>query len=208
MPLRPRYRRDRQPTAGLDSCHTPDGGSGPESTRNLGDLVNDLQQVSKLIGRGISTDVDRIANARRFPGAGVEPACRAHADSFHLDAERGGLSVNVIEHAAGRCEVEEMAAAEIGFNRDAFGCPPVREADGSAGCGPHPPSGYCDLEAIVHQPLLLTSREPPDRPGPPSRHPHMPRLARLARLAGLQGWPAGAVSKHDFEALLTGPPVR
>ena len=49
-----------------------------------------------------------------------------------------------------------MAASEIGFNRDAFGCPPVREADGTGGVGPHRPSGYCNLEPIVHQPLPLT----------------------------------------------------
>ena len=54
-----------------------------------------------------------------------------------------------------------MAAGEIGFNRDAFGGPAVREADGTAGGGPHRPSGYCDLEAIVHQPLLI----PPGNPG-------------------------------------------
>ena len=47
-----------KPRAGLNSGRAPDGGSGPESTWNLGDLVNDLKQVSKLIGRGIRTDVD------------------------------------------------------------------------------------------------------------------------------------------------------
>ena len=73
------------PTAG-HSGRTPDRGSSPESTWNLGDLVNDLKQVSKLTGRRIRTDVYRITDARRFPGAGIEPACRAHADSFHLDA--------------------------------------------------------------------------------------------------------------------------
>jgi hypothetical protein len=36
----------------LDSGRTPDGGSGPEITWNLGDLVNDRGQVSKLIGKG------------------------------------------------------------------------------------------------------------------------------------------------------------
>ena len=61
-----------------------DRGAGPESTWNLGDLVNDLKQVSKLTGRRIRTNVYRITDARRFPGAGIEPACRAHADSFHL----------------------------------------------------------------------------------------------------------------------------
>ena len=74
------------PTAGHDSGRTPDRGAGPESTWNLGDLVNDLKQVSKLTGRRIRTNVYRITDARRFPGAGIEPACRAHADSFHLDA--------------------------------------------------------------------------------------------------------------------------
>ena len=49
-----------------------------------------------------------------------------------------------------------MAASEIGFNRDAFGCPPVREADGTAGAGPHRPSGYRNLEPIVHQPSPLS----------------------------------------------------
>ena len=56
-----------------------------------------------------------------------------------------------------------MAASEIGFNRDAFGCPSVREADGTVGAGPHRPSGYCNLEPIVHQPLPLTPRN--FRPG-------------------------------------------
>jgi hypothetical protein len=60
--------------------------------------------------------------------------------------------------------MEKMAASEIGFNRDAFGGPPVRKADGTAGGGPHSPSGYRDLEAIVHQPPHLTTREPPGRP--------------------------------------------
>jgi len=57
-----------------------------------------------------------------------------------------------------------MAASEIGFNRDAFGCSPVREADGTVGAGPHRPSGYCNLEPIVHQPLPLT----PGTSGPAS----------------------------------------
>src|SRR5213593_1716976 len=70
----------------LDSDRTPDGGSGAESTWYLGDLINDLKQASKLIGRGIRTDVNRITDARRFPSVGVEPACRGHADSFHQDA--------------------------------------------------------------------------------------------------------------------------
>ena len=148
---------------GHDSGCTPDRGSGPESTWNLGNLVNDLKQVSKLTGRRIRTNVYRITDARRFPRVGIEPACRAHADPFHLDAQLGGLSVNVIEHAASRCEVEKMAASEIGFNRDAFRCPSVREADGKVGVGPHRPSGYCNLEPIVHQPLPLTPRN--FRPG-------------------------------------------
>ena len=90
-------------------------------TWNLSNLVTDLKQVSKLTGRGIRTEVDRVSSTGGLPGAGIEPACRGHTDSFHLDAQRGGVPVNVIEHAAGRCEVEKMAAGEIGFNRDAFG---------------------------------------------------------------------------------------
>jgi hypothetical protein len=82
--LRARPGKDR-PQAGHDSGCTPDGDSGPQSTRNLGDPVNDLKQVSKLTGRRIRTDVYRITDARRFPGAGIEPARRAHADSFHPD---------------------------------------------------------------------------------------------------------------------------
>ena len=74
------------PTVGHGSGPTPDRGAGPESTWNLGNLVNDLKQVSKLTGRRIRTNVYRITDARRFPGAGIEPACRAHVDSFHLDA--------------------------------------------------------------------------------------------------------------------------
>ena len=159
MPLRARLGRRRSPTAGLDSGRPPDGGSGSEGTWNLGDLVNDLKQVSKLIGRGIGTDVDRITDARGLPGVCIKPACRGHADSFHLDAERGGLSVNVIEYAASRCEVEKMAAGEIGFNRDAFRGPAMREAQGRAGGRPHRPSAYCDLEAIFHQQLLRATRD-------------------------------------------------
>ena len=79
-------RRRRSPTAGPGSGRPPDGGSGSESAWNLGDLVNDLKQVSKLIGRGIGTDVDRITDARGLPGVCIKPACRGHADSFHLDA--------------------------------------------------------------------------------------------------------------------------
>ena len=59
---------------GHDSGRTPDRGSGPESTWNLGDLINDLKQVSKLTGRRIRTNVYRITDARRFPGAGIKPA--------------------------------------------------------------------------------------------------------------------------------------
>jgi hypothetical protein len=69
-----------------------------------------------------------------------------------------------------------MAASEIGFNRDAFGCPSVREADGTVGVGPHRPSGYCNLEPLS----ITTSSHPPELPArPPPRHPHMPRVARL-----------------------------
>jgi hypothetical protein len=144
---------------GLGSGRPPDSGSSPDGTWNLSDLVNDLKQVSKLTGRGIRTDVDRVSDPGGLPGAGIEPACRGHTDSLHLDAQRGGLPVNVIEHAAGRCEVEKMAAGEIGFNRDAFGGPSVRESDGRAGGRPQRPSAHRDLEAIFHLPFLPTARE-------------------------------------------------
>ena len=185
------------PTEGHDSGCTPDRGSGPESTWNLGDPVNDLKQVSKLTGRRIRTDVYRITDARRFPGVGIEPARRAHADSFHLDAQRGGLSVHVIEHAASRCEVEKMAASEIGFNRDAFGCPPVRESNGTVGVGHHRPSGYRNLEPIVHQPFPLSPREPPARP--PPRNPHMPRGVSLPTV----DWSPGCACPAGWRARMS-----
>ena len=37
------------------------------------------QAGEQLTGRRIRTNVYRITDARRFPGAGIEPACRAHA---------------------------------------------------------------------------------------------------------------------------------
>jgi hypothetical protein len=41
--------------AGLGSGRPSDSGSGPDGTWNLGDLVNDLKQVSKLTGKRIRT---------------------------------------------------------------------------------------------------------------------------------------------------------
>ena len=51
--------------------------------------------------------------------------------------------------------MEQMPAGEIGFHRDAAGGPPMREAGESAGVGHHCSSAHRDLEAIVHQRLLL-----------------------------------------------------
>src|SRR6266851_4218515 len=80
-----------------------------------------------------------------------------------------------------------MAASEIGFNRDAFGGPPVREADGRAGSRPHRPSAYRDFEAIFHQSLLRVTRELPDRPGSPVGAENLCHLGRCPRDRGRFG---------------------
>ena len=91
----------------------------------------DLEQVSEL-GRGIGTDVNRITDAGGIPGARIKPACRRHAGSFHLDASRGGLPVNVIEHAASRGEVEKVASLDPGPRPAGTPSPPPAPADPAA----------------------------------------------------------------------------
>src|SRR5208337_3987633 len=67
----------RGPTAlwarGNCSADPPDSSSGSDGLGNLGHLVDHLEQVSKLIGGGIGTDLDRIVDAGGPPGRGVEP---------------------------------------------------------------------------------------------------------------------------------------
>ena len=102
----------------FSSGDASDDGSGPDSTWNLGGLVHDGEQVVELIGGDIGTHFDRVADACRRLGAGVELACRGHANAVQFDA---GFPVNVIEYAAGCREVEKMPASEIGFHGDPFG---------------------------------------------------------------------------------------
>lgn len=86
-----------------------DDGSGPDSTWNLGDLVHDREQAVELIGGYRRIHFDRVADACRRPSAGVELACRGHANAVQLDAQGGGFPVNVIEYAAGCREVGQDA---------------------------------------------------------------------------------------------------
>jgi hypothetical protein len=84
-----------------------------------------------------------------------EPGCVHQvlaARSFQVQAQRGGFPVEVIEPAAGCREVEKMPVGEIGFNRDAFGNPLVRETHGRVCRRPQGP-GACGghLEAVVHR---------------------------------------------------------
>lgn len=71
-------------------------------------MVDHLEQVRKLIGGGIGTDLDRIVDARGPPGRGVEPARRAHTDPIQFDAQRRRFPIEVIEDAAGGREMEQM----------------------------------------------------------------------------------------------------
>jgi len=147
------------------SDDSPDGGSGSDGMRNLGHLVHHLEQVSELIGGGIGADFDRIVDARGLPGRGIEPTRRSHADPFQFDSQRRRFPVDIVEDAAGCCEMEQMPAGEIGFHRDAAWGPPVREADDSVGGGHHCSGTHRDLEAIVHQrflPKLSRSAAQPD----------------------------------------------
>ena len=99
---------------GPGSSNPSDGGSGSDGTGNLGHLVHHLEQVSKLIGGGIGTDLDPIVDAGGPPGRGVEPARRGHTDPCQVDTQRRGFAVEVIEDAAGCREMEQMPAGEIG----------------------------------------------------------------------------------------------
>jgi hypothetical protein len=147
-------------------------------------------RVSKLIGGGIGADLDRIADARGPPGRGVEAARRGHAGSCQFDSQRRGFPVEVIEDTVGCGEMKQVPAGELGFHRDAAGCPPVGEAGGSAGVGHHRSGAHRDLEAIAHQRLVLekvtsgsltgrlTDRSSPFLFHPNGSHSHVPPGAR------------------------------
>src|SRR6516164_8996888 len=93
------------------SClKSPDGGPGSDGLRNLGHLVDHLEQVCELISRGIGADVDRILDTRGLPGRGVEPARRGHPDPFQFDSQCRGFPVDIIEDAPSRREMEQMPA--------------------------------------------------------------------------------------------------
>src|SRR6516225_2330842 len=118
---------------GSGSSNPSDGGSDSDGTGNLSDLVHNLEQVSKLIGRSIGADLNRVVDTRGLPGFSVEPARRGHPDPSQFDSQRRGFTVDVVEDAAGCREMEQMPASEIGFHRDGAGGPPVREAVDSRG---------------------------------------------------------------------------
>src|ERR1700691_4899757 len=75
-------------------------------------------------------------------------------EPLHLDAQSGGFPVNVIENAASCREGGKMPSSQLTFRCDALRGPPVREAHGRTGRGPHHPRAHVDLEAIAHQRLL------------------------------------------------------
>ena len=167
----------------LSSVDPPDRSYGSYGLGNLGHFVNDLEQVSKLTGGRIRTDLDRVVDARRPPGSGVEPARRGHPDPFQLDSQRRSFPVEVIENAAGCREMKQMAAGKAGFHRDAAG------ESTSAGSQRQRPS------------LKSSSRHPP-RPGSdyPSADPL--RNVRSAALTGRLAQPAQfwSIPSHPIPA--------
>lgn len=157
------------------SVDPADRSAGPDGARDLGDFVDDVEQVPELFRSGGRPQLDRVGDAGRRPRVGVECADRVDAYAVELDSERGGLAVDVVEDASGCREMQQMCASEVGLHRHALRRPLMRKSHRVAVGGSQRPGRHHDSEALAHPSLL------PLRLGRvvPSRRPDEPRTASL-----------------------------
>src|SRR5256885_1794386 len=98
--VRHTYRRERH------------AGAYPERVRDLGDPVDVLDQLAQprlvRVAGGLAFVLNRLGH-RWIPG---EVAAHGHAHLVERDAEPGRLAVEVVRHAAGDRQIQELAAVE------------------------------------------------------------------------------------------------
>ena len=111
--------------------------------------VHRLQQAGELTGGSIRADLDRVIDARGLPGRGVEPACRGYPHPGQPDPQRRGFPVDVVQDTAGRGQMQQIPAGELGFHRDTGRGPPVRETDHGARGGRQRPGTHDQSRAAA-----------------------------------------------------------
>ncbi len=74
-----------------------DGGSEAKSFRNLGDVINELDEARLILKTSRRIDLDRVGDACRAPGVMVEATVSGDERAAQLDAGLCSLSIQVIE---------------------------------------------------------------------------------------------------------------
>src|SRR3984893_3428867 len=105
------------------------GRTRADRLRNLSDTVHGFQQRGQFAGRRWAVDIDQVNDSGRFPGFGVEAAGSGHAHAVNDDVKSLGLSEDVVQHAPGDRQMQQMSPGEGRLYGDSFSRPPMWKPD-------------------------------------------------------------------------------